>query len=248
MAPLSLHDSVALGEVELGLSATGPCKEEVQRLPILLRLLSRARPPTSTKDSGEDDQVIQQAVNLLEDRAAIYSEAEGMEVVACHLAPFCCRRFLQKGRTNNKQQKSPLEKPTGKKKDNLHMASDVDEEDDFSEDDDEMDIELPLPSRSSRRDSLTTAGEDSLEATATKTLLELSLLVKESLKPPKTDDEGVQNLMISIDDSMLAEAPQSTSGVGGGGTMGSDLRSVVSALMFHAPFLGHQRVAVRCRS
>jgi hypothetical protein len=104
---LSLHDSLSLGEIELGLSANHrPSLEEVRRLPILLRLLSSSRPlssiptfPLPTQDETEEieeptsDEIIEEAVNRLEDRAALYSAAEGVEVVACHLAPFVCRKM-----------------------------------------------------------------------------------------------------------------------------------------------------------
>jgi hypothetical protein len=109
---LSLHDSISLGEVELGLSCEHrPSEEEVRRLPLLLRLLSSSRPlssiptfplpPLDEEDENDEllssksdtDVIIQQAVNRLEDRAALYSAAEGVEVVACHLAPYVCRKI-----------------------------------------------------------------------------------------------------------------------------------------------------------
>lgn len=86
----------------MGLSTElGPTLEEMNRLPTLLRLLSSSRPLSSiptfrpqdekeaTPSSG--DRTIDHAVDRLEDRACIYTQAEGVEVVACHLAPAVCR-------------------------------------------------------------------------------------------------------------------------------------------------------------
>jgi len=90
-------------------------REEIRRLPLLMRILSEARPlssvpvlipvvsptlpspPGKDKDGeeqqdDEDDPVIRQAVDRLEDRAARYSAAEGIELVACQLAPAVCRK------------------------------------------------------------------------------------------------------------------------------------------------------------
>lgn len=123
-SPLSLHDSLALGEVELGLlskkhqtqTSSSTDLEEIHRLPVLLRLLSSARPlssiptfPGGTTEQEEgvsqarsetegtnennDDPITNQVVTKLEDVAATYSVAEGVDVVACHLAPTICRKL-----------------------------------------------------------------------------------------------------------------------------------------------------------
>ncbi|CAB9519084.1 expressed unknown protein [Seminavis robusta] len=109
--PLSLHDSLALGEVELGLMAQKHEQsemEEMERLPVLLRLLSSSRPLSSVPEfpkKGKDpeglsptsaaliDEVANQVVARLEDVAATYSVAEGVDVVACHLAPSICKNL-----------------------------------------------------------------------------------------------------------------------------------------------------------
>ena len=101
----SLHDCLSLGEIELGLAADKitPTAEEMHRLPILLRLLSSSRPLSrcpplvqeehaSVRD-GEGDELIDRAVRCLEDRAALYSPAEDVEVVSCHLVPHLCRKI-----------------------------------------------------------------------------------------------------------------------------------------------------------
>jgi hypothetical protein len=126
VASPSLHDCLALGQVELGLanSTTTPTtnnssNDEVHRLPLLLRWLHQARPwtrvpeligleekqdttaATTTLDieaaqqHGEtrnEDAVLEEAVARMEDRAALYSVAEGVQLVACHLAPAACLR------------------------------------------------------------------------------------------------------------------------------------------------------------
>lgn len=81
----------------------GSTDEEIHRLPLLLRLLHASRPlssiPTFTDcgsellrkhddyDANGEDQLIGEVVARLEERAAAYSAAEGVQVVACHLAP-----------------------------------------------------------------------------------------------------------------------------------------------------------------
>jgi hypothetical protein len=128
--PMTLHDSLALGFVELGLklhekNEQSEC-EEMERLPILLRLLSASRPlssvPTfSTKKEDPPtptpspliDEVTDDIVARLEDVAATYSIAEGVDVVACHLAPSLCRNLaklspLRRKRTRASAEESSL--------------------------------------------------------------------------------------------------------------------------------------------
>lgn len=125
-----LHDCLSLGEVELGLTQlpqpsdnaveyTGAEKsilstticdtkdDEIDRLPILLRILQSSRPlssipifadmtPTSLSGENHDDttdSTVSEVANRLEDRAALYSATEGVQVVACHLAPAVTRSF-----------------------------------------------------------------------------------------------------------------------------------------------------------
>lgn len=104
---LSLHDALALGEVEVGLSDKREKKkesEEIERLPVLLRILSASRPLASipTFDEGDKesesaatplDEIANEVVARLEDVAATHSAAEGVYVVACHLAPAVCRNL-----------------------------------------------------------------------------------------------------------------------------------------------------------
>jgi hypothetical protein len=94
---LSLHDALALGQYEEALPATAasPDIAEVHRLPVLLRLLSASRPLASLPDlkqivtqdeeptnTGPVDDWLDDVVQRLEDRAALYSAAEEMEVLA----------------------------------------------------------------------------------------------------------------------------------------------------------------------
>jgi len=112
---------LALGEVEAGLLAEKHEEselEEIKRLPVLLRLLSASRPrasiPTFGQSDDEDsnekkeiDELANEVVARLEDVAATYSVAEGVDVVACHLAPSICRNISkvpplkQKRKRNN---------------------------------------------------------------------------------------------------------------------------------------------------
>jgi hypothetical protein len=324
--PLSLHDSISLGEVELGLSCEHrPSDEEVRRLPLLLRLLSSSRPlssiptfPLPPLNADEDDEnddvlssksdtddVIQQAVNRLEDRAALYSAAEGVEVVACHLAPYVCRKIsrlapLQRTKVKggkgvktgagefgteelarlaaNPVLASTSRSPSTSKRQKVSSeASDDLQTDDLDEDEDMADVSGDATATatqnannkrhraSAAHESVLAAGnsEDSQEATVTKTLSELALLVVQSLQstatPRKEDNDGGEgeeksSLSLTIEDSILAEPRQgqgsgsasaaSIGSVGGGAMVASDLGSMVVSLMHHAPVLRHRHVAV----
>ena len=105
---LSLHDCLSLGEVELGLepkngTANSNNKisriEQIERLPLFLRVLSLTRPSASIsileKEEEElfGDPVVNCAVGRLEHVAATYSVAEGVDVVTCHLAPSVSRKL-----------------------------------------------------------------------------------------------------------------------------------------------------------
>ncbi|CAJ1953893.1 unnamed protein product [Cylindrotheca closterium] len=106
---LSLHDSLALGEVELGLSQSqnddidndARRKQEIQRLPLFLRILSLARPLTAVptfednETNGIDDELVHRTVERLEDVAATYSMAEEVDVVTSYLAPNMSRKIGQ---------------------------------------------------------------------------------------------------------------------------------------------------------
>jgi len=275
---LSLHDSLSLGEVETGLSTEiRPVVEEVHRLPALLRLLSSSRPLSSIpsfkpEDSIEEsrDEVIEEAVQRLEDRAALYSVAEGVEVTACHLAPSVCRKIsklspLEKdsnGVYKTEQLSVLTQNPVNPcfKRRKLSMGVPEQSTSDYiqpdeaqpSEDeneDDISDVEMGNDDQkrrrlSSERESYIPASEDSQEATVTKTLSELVSLVVQSLS---TSVEERHSLALSIDDSILAEARQGNNQAVdsvGGAMVASDLGSTLGSLMHHAPVLRHRHVAV----
>ena len=98
-----------MGQYEDAVPDTAADVPEVHRLPLLLRLLSASRPLASLPDLKEmieedddkkpDDNValsdewLDTVVQRLEDRAALYSAAEGTEVLAGHLAPYVCRKW-----------------------------------------------------------------------------------------------------------------------------------------------------------
>lgn len=118
---INLHDCLSLGEVEIGFSnfssLDSTCREiskfeqhenyeEVHRLPVLLRLLQACQPlaaipnfigyerdESSDGAPGVPDKLISEVVELLEDRAATYSSAESVQVVASNLAPAAARYF-----------------------------------------------------------------------------------------------------------------------------------------------------------
>lgn len=115
---LSLHDCLSLGEIALGLqkddkaNTTNRSIQEIHRLPLFLRILSMTRPlstitslPSSEKreeseqneqnneEVEEKDDLVNQVVERLEQVAATYSVAEGVDVVTSHLAPTLCRKI-----------------------------------------------------------------------------------------------------------------------------------------------------------
>ena len=106
--PLCLHDCLSLGEIELGLIQSNRAVEEIQRLPLFLRVLSLTRPLASISiletdedgnhgdgdgDSKKNDPLVNRVVERLEHVAATYSVAEGVDVLTCHLAPSVSRKI-----------------------------------------------------------------------------------------------------------------------------------------------------------
>jgi hypothetical protein len=98
---MELHDAVSLGYTTTTTTTGAPHPAAMHRLPYWMRLLSASRslvsiPPHSFVVEDGDwkprDPVVQAAVETWEDCAALYSVAEGIEVVACHVAPSVCRR------------------------------------------------------------------------------------------------------------------------------------------------------------
>ena len=129
---LTIHDALALGQYEEAAASSQEDTNlpEAHRLPLLLRLLSASRPLASLPDLGHEDVVkkeesehdhsqgndddtvteeaspdgwLDQIVQRLEDRAALYSAAEGVEVLAGHLAPHVCRKWSKLSAIPRKQ-------------------------------------------------------------------------------------------------------------------------------------------------
>ncbi|GAX11511.1 hypothetical protein FisN_22Lh202 [Fistulifera solaris] len=265
---LSLHDGIALGEIEMGLpTQPTPSAPEMRRLPTLLRILAAARPLSSVpafdttkhqeNDSHNDDKVLQEAVRRLEQRAAIYSIAEGVEVTAVHLAPAVCRKIskLKPLRTLTRETEDLL---LARPKDAGEMEIDDHDDDSLSGDDDVVSAKETTttthrqgPRRSSVDPRLTinTQGEDSQEANVVRILAELSSLVVQSLKPPKKDDDELVDWSISLEESLLAEPGSKVDQNVGGAMVSSDLGATVVSLMHHAAVLRHDHVACAlCRA
>ena len=108
----SLHDCLSLGEVEQGLRMTTGqdlVLEEIERLPMLLRLLSTMRnlvvphspilgddensKNNSSHEDNDTDPLVYQTVEQLEHVAAIHSVAEVVDVVTCYLTPTMTSRL-----------------------------------------------------------------------------------------------------------------------------------------------------------
>lgn len=286
---LSLHDCLALGQLEQGLSEEPiPSLEELHRLPTLLRLLSSTRslasiptfsgeilsdrPDGDDLPDAEDDASLDEVVRRLEDRAAIYSVAEGVEVVSCHLAPAACRKI---SRIKSMRKKSgvydtetlwdaassgasELFRKQTKRWEGVQPLHDLDRADGMSTDEDDCSPEtntgsqpVDAPIDSSVLRSLQQS-EDSQEANISRTLSELASLVVESLKPPRIEhEEGSRTVVIdwsiSMEDSILSEARQSKAALDnvGGAMIESDLGANIVSLMYHCPVLRHDHVAVR---
>jgi hypothetical protein len=316
---LSLHDCVALGEIELGLTRRtengsavrkNRAVEEIQCLPLLLRLLSLTRPLStvnllqaldseeSENEEGNDtDTLVDKLVARLEHVAATYSVAEGIDVVTCHLAPSVSRKLsklppLVKTSSDNWDTsvlsavaRNPVSSRSNKRR-RLSVESSSSQQQqyhaddgigDSSENDDDDDGEIDPNAESStggnkrRRGSALSKGEssvpgdqaaaeDSQEATFTKTLSELVSLVVSSLEPLSQQDSTAQQdeaqsseqppgrssqLLLTIDDSILAESGASADEGVGGAMARSDLGSTVASIMHHAPVLRSRHVAVR---
>eukprot|EP00934_Nitzschia_sp_Nitz4_P004391 Nitzschia sp. Nitz4//scaffold47_size129522//74066//77969//NITZ4_003556-RA/size129522-snap-gene-0.199-mRNA-1//-1//CDS//3329552815//4381//frame0 len=128
---LTLHDYLSLGEVYKGLTAsvsqegdarsstatasesgnatlqvTSIADQEIQRLPILLRLLASTRHLASTdildafqleqdttRPASQDDALINKTVQELEQVAALHSFAESVDVTTNHLAPTMTKKL-----------------------------------------------------------------------------------------------------------------------------------------------------------
>ena len=101
----SIHDLLSIGEIESAISLNEDAEAEIDRLPLLLRLLAAGQPlsavphlmpHTNVSHAIETDQTsdpfVNAVVSKLEDVAATHSAAESIDVLVNHLAPSISRR------------------------------------------------------------------------------------------------------------------------------------------------------------
>jgi hypothetical protein len=225
-------------------------------------------------DDNDDDDWISRTVRRLEEVGATYSAAEQVEVVACHLAPALCRTMSRRMSSDNNSHHSAttITKPTKlsvlkqsdttvsiakRQKGNdgrsrlqprYNDLSDEDDDQSLSEEIEQQHQDLTVfndPTKKRDRFVVAAATEDSLDATVSRILSELSSAASQSLQPLGTTTTTVDwSLAALTNDSLLAEPASSTMAavmVGGG----SDLGATVVSLMHHATALRHVDVAVR---
>jgi hypothetical protein len=266
-----LHDWLAIGEIDQALSEDqrNP-NEEIHRLPLFLRLLSAAQPLAaipvllpnregSNKDVISTDPLLNSVVSKLEDVAATYSEAEGIDVLMAHHAPTVSRKLSKLPPLKRKRGEwltLDLTTSGGIKNHRLSSQLQYNTASDSGGSDDEVGGEefqdrfsgaehiavtagtrmssnmiTPKYGKSRRISDETMLKEDSQEGLVSKTLEELTAVVVEALKPPVLDEEGNPGPLKIRADSILAEAD--ASGVG----------PTLAALMHHLPVLRHEHVA-----
>ncbi|KAI2502942.1 hypothetical protein MHU86_11529 [Fragilaria crotonensis] len=99
----TIHDLLSIGEIEAALASNEDTEAEIDRLPLLLRLLATGQPlsavphlmPHSQMLSTDQtsDPFVNAVVSKLEDVAATHSAAESIDVLVNHLAPSISRRI-----------------------------------------------------------------------------------------------------------------------------------------------------------
>ena len=259
----SLHDFLALGELEKALDTekrqgkdSHHRKEEIRRLPLLLRMLSASQPlssiPSITQESAPieektTDPLVEQVVSRLEDVAATYSAAEGVDVLTLHHAPTTCRKISRLPPLKRDKRKlewntkdlaavaaSPLGPARKKRRQNENASSgpyqDKVRANDVISDDDDMSVEEStdfaaplegtLPKTSDAGADAQMASSDSQEAMTTKSLIEIAKLVVASLEPIaeiKDEDEGHASQLLSVMTDALLSEPVSALDTTGSG-------------------------------
>jgi hypothetical protein len=216
----SLQEYIALGEYETGLAGCeNNDQEEIIRLPLLLRLLSQCQ---------ADD------MECLEDRAAKYSQAEHIHVLACHLAPAVCRAWQRSRSSSAKKNKK---QPRGAGKVNAPAAGD--EEEDNDDEDDDGDVLMTISNVMDEDDAEGAPDEDGDDAmnmddttAATGSGIEKEdsqeVVLHNTLQELYTKSRS--NTAVLSEDSILF---QPTGG------------AILASLMHYAPQLRHKQVAVR---
>lgn len=277
---LSLHDWLALGDLEVALAPEkrdeddlGRRKDEIRHLPLLLRILSASQPLSSipsiigqhTESVEGTDPLVDEVVSRLEDVAATYSAAEGVDALTSYHAPSICRKISRLPPLKRQKRKgqwkiqdlasvaaSPLGGSPRKKRRHSEglssagdeiLANDVENDDDVSCDDD-MSFEdsagdAVQGQRSDTRVQAKAASADSQEAMTTRCLTEIASLVVASLEPfseNKEDEEGSPNgLSLTVTTDSLLSEPASG--------LHCHLGATLSGIMHHAPVLRNQHVA-----
>lgn len=194
----SLQEYISLGEYETGLSQPiEDDEEEIIRLPLLLRLLA------------ETD------MECLEDRAAKFTSAEDIQILACHLAPSVCRSWIRKRRGASR---TIVKKEIEQEDDDTLIADGSSLAGDGKDDDDDrMDVTESTPNNDPRNEEPAQLEVDSQETILQDTLEELFV-------------KSQSDTAVLSDDSILF---QPTGG------------AILASLMHYAPQLKHSKVAVR---
>lgn len=102
----SIHDLLSIGEIESAISLNEDTEAEIDRLPLLLRLLAAGQPLSAVPHlishthsshvhdaQQSSDPFVNAVVSKLEDVAATHSAAESIDVLVNHLAPSISRRI-----------------------------------------------------------------------------------------------------------------------------------------------------------
>jgi hypothetical protein len=97
----TIHDLLSIGEIEAALSSRRESDAEIDRLPMLLRLLAASQPssavphlmPNTLAPKQNSDPLVNAVVSKLEDVAATHSAAESIDVLVTHIAPSISRRI-----------------------------------------------------------------------------------------------------------------------------------------------------------
>ena len=277
----SLHDWLALGDLEVALAPEkrdeddlDRRKDEIRHLPLLLRILSASQPLSSipsiieqhTESVEGTDPLVDEVVSRLEDVAATYSAAEGVDALTSYHAPSICRKISRlpplkrqkrKGQWKIQDLASVAASPVGgsPRKKRRHseglssagdeiLANDVENDDNDVSGDDDMSVEdsagdAAQGQRSDTRVEAKAASADSQEAMTTRCLTEIASLVVASLEPfseNKEDEEGSPNGF-----SLTVTTDSLLSEPGSG--LHCHLGATLSGIMHHAPVLRNQHVA-----
>jgi hypothetical protein len=275
----SLHDWLALGDLEVALDPEKRNKEvldhhndEIRRLPLLLRILSASQPLSSipsitqVSKSLEDtiDPLVDDVVSRIEDVAATYSEAEGVDALTSYHASSICRKISRLSPLKREKRKrqwkvqdlaSVAESPGGgspRKKRILTVGDEIqaNEQNGNNSDNeeisgvDDMSVEDDAGTAAhgqsfDTRVEARAASADSQEAMTTRCLTEIASLVVASLvpfSPNKEEEEGSpSSLSLSITADSLLSGPASG--------LHCHLGATLSALMHHSPVLRNRHVA-----